>query len=115
MEGEVTNQEKNTETKTKFKFQCALPLSLSKSDTGQGLQPLEASTLGTQAQHEPSIQAQPPVLLERTLVWKEHVQAQINGSKSFWAMLQMCMHEQAPFHHIAISEESGLLLNANET
>lgn len=47
-------------------------------------------------------------------MWKEHIQAQINGSKSFCAMLQMCMHKQAPFHHIAISEEPGLLLNANE-
>ena len=71
---------------------------------GQGLQPLKISTLGTQAQHEPSVQAQSPVFLERTLLWKERVQAQINGS--FWATLQRCIHEQAPSHRIAISKES---------
>lgn len=68
MEGEVTDQEKNTEKKKKCRFQRALPLSLRRSDAGQGLQPLKGSTVGSQAQHEPSMQVQPPVFLERTLV-----------------------------------------------
>jgi len=47
-------------------------------------------------------------------MWTEHVQAQIDGSKSSWAMFQRHVHEQAPTHHIAISKDAGLLLNARE-
>lgn len=77
---------------------------------GQGFQ----SRLGTQTHHWPSTQAQPPVFLGRIGVWKEHVPAQINGSKPFCSVPQRCMHEQAPSHHTTISKESGLLLNARE-
>lgn len=40
--------------------------------------------------------------------------AQKNGFKPFCSVPQRCMHEQAPSHHITISKESGLLLNARE-